>query len=85
MSEAPRCGCAVDDLQHWVDDMTLRHKGKVKDSLNNWSLYIFGIGFAVLLVSGLLGYLIVYSSSFRRSYDPVRYVTRQQLLRENDH
>lgn len=73
VEQSQRCGCAVDDLQHWVDDMTEKHKDKVKDSFHNWSLYIFGTATLVLLISAFLGYLIVYSSSFQRSSDPVKY------------
>lgn len=66
--ERIRCGCAVDDLQNWVDDMTEKHKGKT-----NCSIYVLiGAGF-VLFLSVFMGYIMVESGGFQRSNEPVRY------------
>jgi hypothetical protein len=59
--ERIRCGCAVDDLQHWVDDMTEKHKPKIASSISNLSIYIYVIAIAVCIATSIMGYIIVES------------------------
>lgn len=71
--ERIRCGCAVDDLQHWVDDMTEKHKNKIPNSISNCSIYIIITTVLVLVLSVLTGYIIIESGAFQRNSESVRY------------
>ena len=69
----PRCGCAVDDLQMWVDDLTA--KTKASNAASSFVKYVFILAAVVLFVSSLIGYGIYQSDSFKSllKHEPIKY------------
>ncbi len=57
--ERIRCGCAVDELQQWVDDMTEKHTPKIANSISNMSLYIHILIIMACVFTSIIIYIII--------------------------
>lgn len=76
--ERIRCGCAVNDLQDWVDDIADKHKTQISEKIQNMSIYIYLIAAFVCLTGIVTGYILVSSGGFKRNNEPMKY--NDQLL-----